>query len=101
MTFGVFVLWLLAKCVLGFDVLTLIPQIDSSVTYPMLFGIGLLTSLHCVGMCGAINLSASSTRKRALAYNVGRIACYTLVGCVAGRLAWRSAWIKRCFPALS
>lgn len=85
-TFGVFVLWLLAKCVLGFDVLTLIPQIDSSVTYPMLFGIGLLTSLHCMGMCGAINLSASSTRKRALAYNAGRIACYTLVGCAAGAL---------------
>lgn len=81
---SVFALWAVAKAVLGFDVLTLIPQIDNSVTYPMLFAIGLLTSLHCVGMCGAINLSASSTRRRAVAYNAGRIACYTLVGCVAG-----------------
>ena len=83
---GVFVLWAAAKLVLGFDALTLIPQIDNSVTYPMLFAIGLLTSLHCVGMCGAINLSASSTRRRALAYNAGRVACYTLVGCAAGAL---------------
>ena len=83
---GVFALWAAAKLVLGFDVLTLIPQIDNSITYPMLFAIGLLTSLHCVGMCGAINLSASSTRRRAVAYNAGRIACYTLVGCAAGAL---------------
>lgn len=83
---SVFALWAAAKYALGFDVLTLIPQIDNSVTYPMLFAIGLLTSLHCVGMCGAINLSASSTRRRALAYNAGRITCYTLVGCAAGAL---------------
>lgn len=83
---GVFALWAAAKLMFGFDVLTLIPQIDNSVTYPMLFAIGLLTSLHCVGMCGAINLSASSTRRRAVAYNTGRIACYTLVGCAAGAL---------------
>ena len=83
---GVFALWAAAKLVFGFDALTLIPQIDNSVTHPMLFAIGLLTSLHCVGMCGAINLSASSTRRRAVAYNTGRIACYTLVGCAAGAL---------------
>ena len=83
---GVFALWPAAKLVFGFDALTLIPQIDNSVTHPMLFAIGLLTSLHCVGMCGAINLSASSTRRRAVAYNTGRIACYTLVGCAAGAL---------------
>ncbi|MBR1598832.1 MAG: sulfite exporter TauE/SafE family protein [Lachnospiraceae bacterium] len=74
----------------GFNIFTLIPTIDSSITYGMLVVIGLLTSLHCVCMCGALNLSAShesnSIRdyKRPLLYNVGRIISYTVTGGIVG-----------------
>lgn len=30
--------------------------IDNSITYGMLFITGLFTSIHCISMCGAINL---------------------------------------------
>lgn len=56
--------------------------------------IGLLGSLHCVGMCGGIAgaLSAAAPRRgaggevamRSLAYNTGRVASYTAAGALAG-----------------
>lgn len=77
----------------------------------MLFVIGLLTSVHCVAMCGGINLSqcipavtaaasaaaasatggASTPSKLtaalpSLIYNVGRIISYTVVGALVGLL---------------
>ncbi|HBF37086.1 MAG TPA: heavy metal transporter, partial [Firmicutes bacterium] len=52
----IFALYLLIKSTVGFN---FIPQVDKSVGYGMLFVIGLLTSLHCVAMCGGINLSLS------------------------------------------
>ena len=36
-----------------------IPAIDASLGYGMLFVVGLLTSVHCVAMCGGISLSQS------------------------------------------
>jgi uncharacterized protein len=55
------------------------------------FLFGLLGSFHCVGMCGAIALSIPmdlSTRiglmKDAVAYNIGRIITYSLIGLVVG-----------------
>lgn len=65
----------------------------------MLFVIGLITSVHCIAMCGGINLSqcipqvtqgeADNTSKMAtfcpaLAYNMGRVLSYTAVGFVLG-----------------
>ncbi len=47
------VYWVINSTI-GFD---FIPQVDQSVGYAMLFVIGLLTSLHCIAMCGGINLS--------------------------------------------
>jgi sulfite exporter TauE/SafE/copper chaperone CopZ len=66
--------------------------------YGMLFLIGLITSVHCVAMCGGINISqsiprgAASTEKRnlfaafipAFLYNLGRLAAYTAVGFILG-----------------
>ncbi|HSG11014.1 MAG TPA: sulfite exporter TauE/SafE family protein [Gammaproteobacteria bacterium] len=64
------------------------------------FTVGLLGGTHCAGMCGGIvgALSAGlSDKLRAarwhfvaaqLAYNVGRIASYTLAGVIAGAFAW-------------
>ena len=64
------------------------------------FMVGLLGGTHCVGMCGGIVGALSTgltdqlrnTRGRFLlvqvAYNIGRIASYTLAGVIAGTFAW-------------
>ena len=60
----------------------------------MLFVIGLLTSIHCLAMCGGINLAQGLLAVRGgqrlllsnLAYNAGRVGSYTLVGALAGGL---------------
>ncbi len=58
----------------------------------MLFLVGLATSLHCIAMCGGINLAQStSSAKRGvkpiqanLLYNFGRLTSYTVIGGVIG-----------------
>ena len=72
---------------------------DTKMGYGILFVIGLITSVHCIAMCGGINLSqcipqvtqseADNTSKMAtfcpaLAYNIGRVLSYTAVGFVLG-----------------
>lgn len=74
----------LLRSILGYDILNVIPVIDSNLSLAAVFAAGLMTGLHCVGMCGAINLVASSDRKHALIYNLGRISCYTAVGFIVG-----------------
>lgn len=60
------------------------------VGYVVLFFIGLLTSVHCIAMCGGINLtqsvtgSASHPLRRSLLYNLGRLTSYTLIGGILG-----------------
>ena len=57
-----------------------------------LFVVGLLTSLHCVTMCGGINLAQSAASAQAglgvsasnIRYNLGRLVSYTLVGGIVG-----------------
>ncbi|MBQ9197614.1 MAG: sulfite exporter TauE/SafE family protein [Clostridia bacterium] len=59
-----------------------------------LFLVGLTTSLHCVAMCGGINLAQSAVQaqeKRSvvrtnLLYNLGRVISYTLTGAIVGAL---------------
>lgn len=71
-----------------FNVFNMIPVIDSKTTLAMLFVTGILTSIHCVSMCGAINLVASTsiTRnyKKSILYNLGRLTSYTLIGGIVG-----------------
>ena len=60
---------------------------ESSMSYGLFFVTGLLTSVHCVAMCGGINLSQSLPGRgkwAALLYNAGRVASYTLVGALVG-----------------
>ena len=72
---------------------------DTKMGYGMLFVIGLITSVHCIAMCGGINLSqcipwAGQKEAKgndrmavflpALAYNMGRVFSYTAVGFVLG-----------------
>lgn len=48
---------------------------------------GFLGSAHCIGMCGGIAGALSSARggvRRSLAYNVGRIASYSMMGGLVG-----------------
>jgi sulfite exporter TauE/SafE/plastocyanin domain-containing protein/copper chaperone CopZ len=85
------------------------PVVDSSLGYGMLLVIGLLTSVHCVAMCGGLVLSQSvrvgeaarvegsplGTKTKGasfarllpgLLYNVGRVVSYTIVGAIVGGL---------------
>jgi len=47
-------LYLIINNTVGFN---FIPEIDQSMGLGLLFMVGLMTSLHCVAMCGGINLS--------------------------------------------
>ena len=98
-----------------FDVFYNFPEAEAGMGYGMLFVVGLFTSVHCLAMCGGINLSqslgskpprsGSSSMPRALAeylgenaaarlavvrsgflYNVGRVVYYTFVGGLVGLL---------------
>lgn len=72
----------------GVNIFNMIPVIDSKTTYAMLFVTGLLTSIHCISMCGAINLAACSSItknfKKPILYNLGRLTSYTLLGGIIG-----------------
>ncbi len=85
-----------------------LPKIDASIGYGMLFIVGLLTSVHCVAMCGGISLSQSIKATSAssiesapvaprlqsklaslspgLLYNGGRVISYTIIGGIVGAL---------------
>ncbi len=74
----------------GFNIFNMIPVINSNTTYAMLFVTGLLTSIHCISMCGAINLIASTSAtknfKKPILYNLGRLTSYTILGGIVGLL---------------
>ncbi|MCR5125627.1 MAG: sulfite exporter TauE/SafE family protein [Treponema sp.] len=70
---------------------------DSKMGYGALFIVGLLTSVHCITMCGGINLSQSLPSEMALSaktkpkillapllYNAGRVVSYTVAGFLLG-----------------
>lgn len=68
------------------------PVISEGAGLGLIFLYGLLSSIHCVGMCGGIVLSVSTNeadRSRSLEqlkYQGARILAYTLVGLVLGAL---------------
>lgn len=94
------------------DVFLAFPTAGSATTYPALFVVGLFTSLHCVAMCGGLNLgqslvyttetrhpsgaapsSGTAHKKKALQalrpnalYNLGRLISYTAIGGLLGLL---------------
>lgn len=76
-----------------------IPEVSQNMGFGLLFVIGLLTSLHCIAMCGGINLSQcvkynTSDKsneglqriKPSLLYNSGRVVSYTIIGGIVGGL---------------
>lgn len=76
--------------IFGFNIFNVIPVIDSNVSYIMLIVTGLLTSIHCVSMCGSINIYVSSSKqisgdvKGLILYNIGRVMSYTMIGGICG-----------------
>ncbi len=84
-------LYFLISRTIGFN---FIPEVSQNMSLGMLFVVGLLTSIHCVAMCGGINMSQcmpvqSGQGRRLLPsalYNLGRVISYTLVGGLAGAL---------------
>lgn len=74
------------------------PIATPSTALPMLFVIGLATSIHCIAMCGGINISqagqtgacaAPSVRRKlmpSLLYNIGRVVSYTVIGGIVGAI---------------
>jgi uncharacterized protein len=74
------------------------PEASQGMSYSVLFVIGALTSIHCVAMCGGINLSQcipsqresieskGSSLKPSLMYNMGRVVSYTIIGGVVGAI---------------
>lgn len=73
-------------------VFNIFPNIETSLSLAMLFVIGLLTSVHCIAMCGGINLTQSTMAAKSsrgiiranLAYNAGRVISYTVIGGIVG-----------------
>lgn len=66
---------------------------ETGMGYGMLFLIGVITSVHCIAMCGGIGLSQSlpngeksTSIMRPLFYNLGRVCSYTLIGLVLGTI---------------
>jgi uncharacterized protein len=89
-----FAIYMIIKHTVGFN---FVPEIDSTMGYGVLFVVGVLTSLHCVAMCGGINLSQcvahgnvnddkAGKLKPSLLYNAGRVVSYTIIGGIVGAL---------------
>ena len=91
-------LYLLASSI---GLFTVLPKVDASIGYAMLFVVGMLISIHCVAMCGGIALSQSIPRHDGAAvgiqnrlrrltpgllYNGGRVLSYTVIGGIVGAL---------------
>lgn len=80
------------------NIFNMFPTAEVGTSFWMLFVIGLLTSVHCVAMCGGINLSQcipqsdidKNSRMAAFRpsflYNLGRVIAYTVIGGIVGAL---------------
>jgi sulfite exporter TauE/SafE/copper chaperone CopZ len=78
------------------DMFRAFPTAKAGMEYGALFTLGLLTSVHCIAMCGGINMSQSlqtapaalkgAALRSGFLYNLGRVASYTAIGGVVGAL---------------
>ncbi len=66
----------------------------NELNYGLIFAVGLITGLHCAGMCGGVLLSVmpagvsgfARLARPVLLYNLGRVLSYTLAGILLGGL---------------
>jgi len=95
----VFAFYILANRFGLFTIFQKFPAATEGMGYGMLFLIGVLTSVHCVAMCGGICLSQCAPQKQAggkeskfmamrpsLLYNLGRVISYTVIGGIVGAI---------------
>jgi sulfite exporter TauE/SafE/plastocyanin domain-containing protein len=98
----IFALYMALRRFGGNGLAGMFPLAEAGMGYGMLFVIGLVTSVHCLAMCGGINLSQTITAvpsgggalrtalrpvlRPALLYNGGRVVSYTVTGAVVGAL---------------
>jgi len=79
--------YIIIKNTVGFNT---IPALEEGAGYSILFILGIITSLHCLSMCGGIVLSQSlafvNPVKSSILYNAGRVIAYTTVGGIVGGL---------------
>lgn len=81
------------------NIFNVFPEAKAGMSFGVLFIIGLLTSIHCVAMCGGINLSQCIPQKiestsdgrytnllPSVLYNSGRVVSYTIIGGIVGAL---------------
>mgnify|MGYP000925820023 CR=1 FL=1 len=95
-----FALYMLINRFGGLNIFNAFPEAEEGMSYGMLFVIGLLTSVHCVAMCGGINLSQCVPQRPAqqteggkfsaltpsILYNLGRVISYTVIGGIVGAI---------------
>ncbi len=71
---------------------TNVPTVSENASLLVLFLIGVLTSFHCVAMCGGINISqclafeGSGKVSKNIQYNLGRVLSYTILGGIVGAI---------------
>lgn len=76
------------------DFLNIFPEAEAGMGYGMVFIVGVLTSAHCLAMCGGINLSQTalhhggaagrSVATPSILYGLGRTLSYTAIGAAVG-----------------
>lgn len=89
-----FVGWIALLIFLGSKAYSLLgsSKLDSSIGFAGVFVFGVITSFHCIGMCGGIAISRANSDSRlknfvsSLYYNLGRILTYALIGGLLGAL---------------
>lgn len=98
--FVIFALYMVMNRLGVLNLFNSFPEAREGMGYGVLFVIGLLTSVHCVAMCGGINLSQCVSRQMGnpaaenkevnlrpgVLYNAGRVISYTLIGGIVGAL---------------
>lgn len=96
----IFAVYMILKRFGILDIFYSFPIAKEGMGYGMLFVIGILTSVHCVAMCGGICITQCATKetrtdspiskftamKPSLLYNLGRVISYTVIGGIVGAL---------------
>ena len=85
--------WIMTRTAVA-DWMSAFPVARAGMSLGMLLALGAMTSLHCVAMCGGINIAQSANaaqkgRRPAqanLMYNLGRVISYTVIGGIVGAL---------------
>ena len=94
----IFAIYVIANHFGIFNLFNSFPVAKEGMGYGMLFLIGILTSIHCVAMCGGICLSQCVPQKEgssagrlsalrpSILYNFGRVVSYTVIGGIVGAI---------------